>query len=102
MPVTPNTTMVASVSREPLSPMIPGQREPGSLTRFAVTAGMVETMVDVRMDAAGRADRQREGGGAPSERRPARISRWRSLLERVAAWRARKTPIEVAPAKEVA
>jgi hypothetical protein len=101
MPETPNTTMVASVTREPLLPMIPGQRESGSLTRFAVMPGMVETMVDVRMDAAGRADRQREGGGAPSERRPARILRWRSLLQRVAAWRVRKTPLEVAPGKEV-
>jgi hypothetical protein len=51
-------------------PMIPGAREPGILTRFAVPAVAVSAS-PCTMDAATIAARQREGGGAPSERRPA-------------------------------
>lgn len=90
MPVTPNSQIDAHVFPET---MIPGQREPGSLTRFAVTPNVVQTMVDVTMDAAGRADRQREGGGAPSERRPAHASRWAALLERIGVRRGRQSPL---------
>jgi hypothetical protein len=96
MPVTSNVEMVGSRFPQPSSPMIPGQREAGSLTRFAVTPDMVRTGADVTIDAAARADRQREGGGAPSERRPARLSRWAALVALIGAPRIRKTPLAAA------
>ena len=56
--------------------MIPGGREPGMLTRFAAEPVIVNDSPRT-MDAATIAARQREGGGAPSERRPPRErSRW--------------------------
>jgi hypothetical protein len=101
MSVHPTTPILYFAPREPLSTMIPGQRESGSLTRFANTPVMVEPMVDRTMDGAGRADRQREGGGAPGERRPARRPpRWTSLRERVASWRDRSRVLDAAPAAE--
>jgi hypothetical protein len=51
--------------------MIPGEREPGLLTRFAVSPDIPCSMVDVTIDAATIADRQREGGGAARKRRQA-------------------------------
>jgi len=50
------------------SKMIPGQWEPGSLTRFAVPPEVRPAMVDVTINAATIADRQREGGGAARKR----------------------------------
>jgi hypothetical protein len=73
--------------------MIAGEREVGSLARFAATPEMAHSMVDPTLDAATIADRQREGGGAPRERRPARVRRWRTLLQRVRAlWPGRTSP----------
>ncbi len=61
------------------TPMIPGAREPGMLTRFAAPP-IVISDTPCAMDAATIAARQREGGGAPSERRPAREgSSWARL-----------------------
>jgi hypothetical protein len=51
---------------------IPGEREPGSLTSFAPTAeGRLRIIAGgpSTLDAATAADRRREGGGAPSQRR---------------------------------
>jgi hypothetical protein len=63
------------------TPMIPGAREPGMLTTFSrpvVNRGDAP----VTMDAATIAARQREGGGAPSERRrPRERSRWRNFKQ---------------------
>ena len=56
--------------------IVPGQREAGRLTRFAVAVGDMPIEGPSTMDAATIADRQREGGGAPSERRPAVPARW--------------------------
>jgi hypothetical protein len=98
MSITPNGQIATARSPDALLAMIPGQREPGSLTRFAGRPDMVQTMVDVTMDAAGRADRQREGGGAPSERRPAHVSRWAAVLARLQWWRVRHPPFEAPPA----
>jgi len=50
------------------TPMIPGAREPGMLTTFGVVAAIIPDWPKT-MDAATIASRQREGGGAPSERR---------------------------------
>ena len=62
-------------------PMIPGAREPGMLTTFARTVAVLEDSL-VTMDAATIAARQREGGGAPSERRRHRErSRWQNLKD---------------------
>jgi hypothetical protein len=103
MPEPSDTQIVAAESPESLSPMIPGQYEPrGSLTRFAVTPDVVHTMVDRTIDAAGVADRQREGGGAPSERRPARVSRWAALMERLGVMRVRETRPAVSVSAPVA
>jgi hypothetical protein len=52
-------------------PMIPGAREPGMLTTFGVHA-VVFSGAPIAMDAATTAARQREGGGAQNQRRPAR------------------------------
>lgn len=52
-------------------PMFPGAREPGTLTTFGVPA-VVFSGAPIAMDAATIAARQREGGGAPNQRRPAR------------------------------
>ena len=65
--------------------MIPGQRDPGTLTRFAAERLAVQTMADVTVDAALRADRQREGGGAASERRAVGRSLWRGFVDAVEA-----------------
>ncbi len=51
------------------TPMIPGAREPGVLTTFGVPP-VVFRDSPTTMDATTIAARQREGGGAPSERRP--------------------------------
>jgi hypothetical protein len=51
--------------------MIPGAREPGRLATFGVPA-VVSSGASIAMDAATTAARQREGGGAPNQRRPAR------------------------------
>lgn len=61
------------------TPMIPGSREPGMLSTFGVPAVVIPDSPST-MDAATIAARQREGGGAPNQRRPAREwSRWKSL-----------------------
>jgi hypothetical protein len=52
-------------------PMIPGAREPGMLTTFGVRP-VVFSDSPTTMDAVTIAARQREGGGAPNQRRPAR------------------------------
>ena len=62
------------------TPMIPGSREPGMLTTFGVHAAVIIPDSPSTLDAATIAARQREGGGAPNQRRPARDwSRWKSL-----------------------
>jgi hypothetical protein len=60
------------MSTVPLS--IPGTREPGMLTTFGVPAASGPSVPDgpSTMDAVTTAERQREGGGAPSQRRPRR------------------------------
>lgn len=61
------------------TPMIPGAREPGVLTTFGVAASVTDA-ASRTMDAATIAAHQREGGGAPNQRRPARVgSRWQRL-----------------------
>ena len=63
------------------TPMIPGSREPGMLTTFGVPAVIMPDSPST-MDAATIAARQREGGGAPNQRRPTRDwSRWKSLKQ---------------------
>jgi hypothetical protein len=60
-------------------PMIPGAREPGMLTTFGVHAIVIPPSPST-MDAVTIAARQREGGGAPNQRRPAREgSAWTRL-----------------------
>ena len=60
-------------------PMIPGAREPGMLTTFGVHALVIPDSPST-MDAVTIAARQREGGGAPNQRRPAREgSAWTRL-----------------------
>ncbi len=61
------------------TPMIPGAWETTPLTTFGVPPVVVED-ASMTMDAATIAARQREGGGAPSERRPPRQgSTWTRL-----------------------
>ena len=63
------------------TPMIPGAREPGMLTTFGVVAAIIPDWPKT-MDAATIASRQREGGGAPSERRrPRPGSTWTRLTQ---------------------
>jgi hypothetical protein len=52
---------------------IPGGREAGMLTRFAAPAADIGAMPEgpSTMEASTTAERRREGGGAPRERRPA-------------------------------
>ena len=89
--VSVNITPLVALAR--IGDMIPGQRESGSLTRFASSPQMPDSMVDVTLNAATIADRQREGGGAARERRPSRVRRWTTLVERVRSlWRDRGTP----------
>jgi hypothetical protein len=69
------------------TPMIPGAREPGMLTTFGVVAALIPDWPKT-MDAATTAARQREGGGAPSERRrPRQGSTWTRLTQRLHALR---------------
>ena len=98
---TTNNGITSAGCPNAVAAMTPGQREPGSLTRFAATPAMVETMVDVTMDTAGRTDRQREGGGAPSERRPYRPSRWATMRARIHQWRLRHSSLEATAAAAV-
>ena len=65
------------------TPMIPGAREPGMLTRFGAPPVTVYNS-PCTMDAATIAARQREGGGAPNQRRPPgeRLT-WRNLVRRL-------------------
>ena len=53
------------------TPMIPGAREPGTLTTFGVHAVVIPDSPST-MDAATIAAREREGGGAPNHRGRAR------------------------------
>ena len=48
---------------------VPGAREPGRLTRFGPTVAILPDCAG-SMDGDTIAERQREGGGAPRERRP--------------------------------
>ena len=58
------------------SGMIPGEREPGPQTRWGGSAAGTQTLADWPMSAATIADRQREGGGGPNQRRRARAAVW--------------------------
>jgi hypothetical protein len=63
---------------------IPGERERGPQTRFGGPSTSVHIPSDWPMSAATIADRQREGGGAPGQRRRASAEsgwrrRWRTL-----------------------
>jgi len=63
---------------------IPGEREPGMLSRFGRAAANSPSIPEGpgTMDAVTVAERQREGGGAPNERRaPREPSRWNGLVE---------------------
>jgi len=62
---------------------------------------MVQTIVDVTVDAAVRTERQREGGGALRERQPIRTSRWASVVARMGRWLRHHPPLEAAPATAV-
>lgn len=63
------------------TPMIPGGREPGMLTTFGRPVVILGDS-PVTMDAATIAARQREGGGAPSERRRPRVrSRYQTVKQ---------------------
>lgn len=63
--------------------MIPGAREPGAQVRFGALPVTVYNS-PCTMDAATIAARQREGGGAPSERRPpSERSMWGRLARRL-------------------
>jgi hypothetical protein len=71
------------------APIVPGTREPGLLTTFGVPIATLAAIPDgpVTMDATTIAERQREGGGAPSQRRRSRERApwngfWRWLQER--------------------
>lgn len=93
-----NTTEVAPVRA---SAMIPGAREPGSLTRFAVRPEMSQPIVDVTIDAATLAERRREGGGAARKRHPARVLPLTALMRRIRAmWRIRRTPPPLVSVRE--
>jgi hypothetical protein len=58
--------------------LIPGERQPGMLTTFGAPASTMRIIPDApaTMDAVTIAEYQREGGGAPSQRRPARERPW--------------------------
>jgi len=72
------------------SGMIPGEREPGPQTRGPTTSTRI--LSDWPMSPATIADRQREGGGAPSQRRRAGAeSGWRRR------WRAVQRSLVLAP-----
>ncbi len=81
-----NTEEIATVHA---SPMIPGQWEPGSLTRFALRREVHQPMVDVTIGAATIADRQREGGSAARKPHSARLLSLTALMRRVRAMSAR-------------
>ena len=64
---------------------MPGQREMTMLTRFGASVAATSTIAEgpSTMSLQTIADRQREGGGAPSQRRPPRPgSRW----TRITSW----------------
>ena len=62
------------------TPLIPGAREPGMLTTFGTSPPSAQVPDGwSTMDAATIAERQREGGGAPSQRRPASERSWPNL-----------------------
>lgn len=100
MPLGVNFTLAASAPPEPSPLMIPGQREPGPLTRFAPAPGIARMVVDGTLDAPGRADRRREGGGGPGERRAPGISRWTRLVTSLRGSRVRESRLRRAPATE--
>ena len=64
--------------------LIPGARERGMLTSFGSSAADA-LLLDgpSTMDAATIAERQREGGGAPSQRRSEEDRSWRGLVRRL-------------------
>jgi hypothetical protein len=61
-PTLPLTGLIAAAR------MIPGQREAGALTRFALASTGRASTSNTTMDAATILERQREGGGAPATR----------------------------------
>ena len=64
------------------TPMIPGAREPGMLTTFGRRPAAILVDSPTTMDAATIAARQREGGGAPNQRRPPRNgSLWKDVKQ---------------------
>jgi hypothetical protein len=84
-------TLTLRVEPVPLAPadhfpprMIPGAREPGMQVRFGAPPPVTVYNSPRTMDAATIAARQREGGGAPNQRRPPRERRtWKSLAHRL-------------------
>ena len=71
---------------------IPGEREPGPQTRFGGPTTGTRILSDWPMDAATIADRRRERGGSPSQRRRASTeSDWRRT------WRAMRGLLVSAP-----
>ena len=62
--------------------LIPGAREPGMLTSFSEPWELLPDAQST-MDAATIAERQREGGGAPSQRRSVEERSWKGLVRRL-------------------
>lgn len=71
--------------------IVPGDREPGRLTRFrpAPSAEAVQDRSSL-MDAGTTAERRREGGGSPRARR---ATHHRSLWTRLTSWGSAKTDV---------
>ena len=61
--------------------LIPGERQPGMLTTLGAPPPLTQYAPYVPGTDAATADWQREGGGAPSQRRPMRDRTWGKRLE---------------------
>jgi hypothetical protein len=74
---------------------IPGEREPGPQAWLGGPSTSIQILSDWPMSAATIADRRREGGGAPSQRRRARAeSGWRRIWRRFIDLRRQRRVVE--------